>query len=341
MRYGEFLITGGAGFIGSHLAEKLVSLGKKVTIVDNFNDYYNPDIKKHNLRMLMNHPNVEIIEADICNKVKMAEIFEALGKSFSENGAIVHLAARAGVRPSIQEPELYQETNVQGTFNLAELAKTHRVRKFVFASSSSVYGERRDSGSDVAFKETDNVSKPVSPYAATKVMGENMLHTYSYLYGLEVVALRFFTVYGPRQRPDLAIHKFTGLIEAGKPITVYGDGSARRDFTYIDDILQGILGAIAYEDFSGTPFDVFNLGESKTTTVLEMIAMIEDALGKKAQLRFEPQHPADVSLTYADVSKARERLGYNPGIQPEVGIPKFVRWYREYLQLSQTQVSFA
>jgi UDP-glucuronate 4-epimerase len=327
-----FIITGGAGFIGSHLAKTLLDQGHHVAVIDNFNDYYDTRLKEYNISQLKNHAGFQLFKADITNKAELEAIFNQIGTSVANNGAIIHLAARAGVRPSILEPELYQQTNVAGTFYLAELAKRYGIQKFVFASSSSVYGERAGQANTDGFKETDDVSKPVSPYAATKIMGENMLHTYSYLDGLQVVALRFFTVYGPRQRPDLAIHKFAKLIDQGKPITVFGDGSARRDFTFIEDIIQGITGAIEFNQFTGTPFEVFNLGESHTTSVHDMIALIEAAMGKKAVLQFEDRHPADVTITFANVDKAKQLLNYNPSTKPDVGIGRFVDWFYQFKQ---------
>jgi UDP-glucuronate 4-epimerase len=234
------------------------------------------------------------------------------------------LAARAGVRPSLLEPLLYLNANVTGTLHLAELARQHGIKKFVFASSSSVYG---DSPETVPFQEDQDISRPISPYASTKAMGESLLHTYSHLHGLQVVCLRFFTVYGAAQRPDLAIHKFTKLIDQGKPIPVFGDGTARRDFTYIDDIIHGVMSSIAYES---TPYEIFNLGESQTTTVSQLIELIEQALGKSAIIDRHPPQPGDVSVTYADISKAKRMLGYQPSTKIESGIPKFVAWYRDY-----------
>jgi UDP-glucuronate 4-epimerase len=252
----------------------------------------------------------------------MADVFASHGEAF-KTGGIVHLAARAGVRPSLMEPRLYLETNVTGTLNLAELARQYGVKKFVFASSSSVYG---DSSDRVPFQEDQDITRPISPYASTKAMGESLLHTYCHLHGLQVVGLRFFTVYGAGQRPDLAIHKFTRLIDEGKPIPVFGDGSTRRDYTFIEDILQGILASIAYE---ATPYEIFNLGESHTTTLAELIETIESALGKQAIIDRQPLQPGDVPITYADISKAKQLLGYNPTTLIRDGVPRFVEWYRE------------
>jgi len=318
-----YLVTGGAGFIGSHLVGHLLADGATVVVVDDFNDFYDPTIKQQNIAAFTDNPQFHLVRADIRDQVALTEVFNTFGAQL-RSGGIIHLAARAGVRPSLKEPRLYLETNVTGTLNLAELAKTYEVSKFVFASSSSVYG---DSPNQVPFTETQDISKPISPYASTKHMGESLLHSYHHLYGLNVVALRFFTVYGPAQRPDLAIHKFTKLIDNGKPIPVFGDGSTRRDYTYADDIMQGVLAAIMYD---ATPFEVFNLGESQTTTLAELIGLIETSLGKTAVIERQPLQPGDVPITYANIDKARQLLGYNPTTPVAEGIPKFVDWYLNY-----------
>lgn len=332
-----FLVTGGAGFIGSHLIKALLTDGADVVVVDDFNDYYDPAIKEHNLASVQN--DIKLYRADIRDTKALEGIFQQHGKSL-QHGGIVHLAARAGVRPSLKEPRLYLETNVTGTLNLAEMAKAYEISRFIFASSSSVYG---DSPETVPFKESQDVSHPISPYAATKVMGEHLLHSYSHLYGLAVTCLRFFTVYGAGQRPDLAIHKFTKLIDEGQPIPVFGDGSTRRDYTYIDDIIQGVTAGIDYRhDPSKTPFDIFNLGESQTTSLADLIAHIESAVGKKAQIDRQPTQPGDVSVTFADISKSRDVLGYSPQTQIAQGIPLFVEWYRAYKmeKTSTTSIAF-
>lgn len=316
----RYLVTGGAGFIGSHLVKALLDRGAEVIVVDEFNDFYDPAIKEANLHPFAHHPRFRLYRQDIREFIGLRDIFEAHGHGL-QSGGIVHLAARAGVRPSLREPRLYLETNVTGTLNLAELAREFGVKKFVFASSSSVYG---DSPERVPFREDQDISRPISPYASTKAMGESLLHTYSHLYGLQVVALRFFTVYGPGQRPDLAIHKFTRLIDEGRPIPVFGDGSTRRDYTYIDDIIQGVLGAI---DYAATPYEIFNLGESQTTELSTLIGLIEQALGKQAVIDRQPLQPGDVSVTYADIDKARRLLGYHPQTRIPEGIPRFVEWY--------------
>ncbi len=310
----QILLTGGAGFIGSHLAELLIDEGGwDLTIVDNLNDFYSPEIKRANLAALGG--NVDFYEADIRDG-------DALKKVFSEKrfDAIVHLAARAGVRPSLQEPRLYAETNVTGTLNLLELARTYEVPQFVFGSSSSVYGIN----SKVPFAESDKIVNPISPYAATKAAGELLCHTYSHLYGFRTVCLRFFTVYGARQRPDLAIHKFASQITTGEPIKVFGDGTTRRDYTYVDDIIQGVRAAI---DYDASMHEAFNLGESETTELSRLIELLENSLGKKAVIDRQPMQPGDVPITFADISKSRELLGYKPKTKIEEGIAKFVEWF--------------
>lgn len=321
------LVTGGAGFIGSHLVENLlVQGGWHVTIVDDLNDFYSPEIKRANLSSFDGDPAAEFIEADIRDEKALAEIF---GRRRFE--MIVHLAARAGVRPSLAEPRLYNETNVCGTLNLLELARIHGVGQFVFGSSSSVYGISRN----VPFAEDDSIRKPISPYAATKAAGELLCHTYSHLYDIRTICLRFFTVYGARQRPDLAIHKFTRLIAEGQPIPVYGDGTTRRDYTYIDDIIQGVREAMDYTD---SMHEIINLGESETTELRRLIELIEENLGIKAIVDLQPVQPGDVPLTYADISKARRLLGYDPQTKIEEGLPRFVEWFRSAYakQIAQT-----
>lgn len=318
-----YLITGGAGFIGSHLTKALLDAGAGVIVVDEFNDFYDPAIKEANVAPFLNNSHFRLYRKDIREFIGLRDIFEHHGRAL-QSGGIIHLAARAGVRPSLKEPRLYLDTNVTGTLNLADLAREFGVKKFVFASSSSVYG---DSPDRVPFREDQDISKPISPYASTKAMGESLLYTYCHLYKLQVVALRFFTVYGAGQRPDLAIHKFTRLIDEGKPIPVFGDGSSRRDYTYIDDIIQGVLAATAYDK---TPYEIFNLGESQTTELGTLISLIEQSLGKKAVIDRQPRQPGDVSVTFADISKAHRLLGYNPKTKIRDGIPKFVDWYQHY-----------
>ena len=313
----NILITGGAGFIGSHLVDRLLSEGNwQITVIDDLNDFYSPDIKRSNISSHVGNAAYEFVEGDIRCSETAKDVFD-----HGNFDSIVHLAARAGVRPSLLEPKLYVETNINGTMNLLELAREFGVKQFVFGSSSSVYGIN----SKVPFSEEDKIFQPISPYAATKAAGELLCHTYSHLYGIRTVCLRFFTVYGARQRPDLAIHKFTKLITEGRPIQVFGDGSTRRDYTYVDDIIQGVRASI---DYDGSMHEVFNLGESETTELIRLIELIEDAVGQKAVIDRQPMQPGDVPVTFADISKARQMLGYNPQTKIEDGIPKFVEWYR-------------
>ena len=309
----KILVTGGAGFIGSHLVRALLARGDDVSVIDDFNDFYNPAVKRKNLEEV--HRSIRLHEGDICDKRTVLDTI-----SRERPDAIVHLAARAGVRPSVQSPELYLQTNVTGTFNLLDAARQCGVARFAFASSSSVYGASRE----VPFREDQALTQTLSPYAGTKIAGEHLCSNYSHLYGLRVVCLRLFTVYGPRQRPDLSINKFTNLIYHAKPIEVYGDGTARRDFTYIDDTVQGIMASLGYD---GSAFEVFNLGENQTVELKTVIAEIERALEKKAMIQFQPPVPGDMPQTYADISKARKLLGYHPTTTIQIGIPKFVTWY--------------
>jgi UDP-glucuronate 4-epimerase len=313
----NILVTGGAGFIGSHLVDGLLAEGSwRVTVVDDFNDFYAPEVKRENVRSHLQHEPYRLVEADIRER-------EALTRIFAETkfDVIVHLAARAGVRPSLSQPQLYNETNITGTLHLLELARAHEIRQFVFGSSSSVYGIN----AKVPFSEEDPIRQPISPYAATKAAGELLCHTYTHLYGIRSICLRFFTVYGARQRPDLAIHKFARLIDEGKPIPVFGDGTTRRDYTYIDDIITGVRAAI---DYRGSDYEVFNLGESRTVELNELIALLEKNLERQAVINRQPMQPGDVPQTFADVSKARRLLGYNPQTQIEEGISRFVKWFR-------------
>jgi UDP-glucuronate 4-epimerase len=314
----NILITGGAGFIGSHLVDRLLAeSGWRITVVDDFNDFYDPAIKRENVRARLGNPDFKLVEADIRN-------YEALSRAFAETDfdCIVHLAARAGVRPSLREPRLYVETNINGTLNLLELARVHGVKQFVFGSSSSVYGMN----AKVPFSEDDPIFNPISPYAATKAAGELVCHSYAHLYDMRIVCLRFFTVYGARQRPDLAIHKFAKLINAGKPIPVFGDGTTRRDYTYVDDIIAGVRAAIDYDQSN---YEVINLGESRTVELRELVKLLEKELDRHAEIDWQPPQPGDVPQTFADVTKARRLLGYNPQTQIEEGIGKFVEWFRQ------------
>ncbi len=309
----RILVTGGAGFIGSHLVEKLRGAGHAVAVLDDFNDFYDPQIKRENVAAF--EADVPVHQADLRDNNAVRNLFRR-----EKFDAIVHLAARAGVRPSIQEPQLYFDTNVNGTLHLLEAARVTGVERFVFASSSSVYGICET----VPFREDFHLTQTISPYAATKIAGEFLCSTYAHLYGLRVVALRYFTVYGPRQRPDLAIHKFTRRIFEGKPIDQFGDGRTRRDYTYIDDIIQGTMAALQYD---GPMFDVFNLGESETIELRELIGAIEQAVGKEARINQLPEQPGDVPRTCADISKARKLLGYDPKTPFREGLPKFVDWF--------------
>jgi UDP-glucuronate 4-epimerase len=318
MHQRNILVTGGAGFIGSHLVDRLLDEGGwRVTVVDDFNDFYDPAMKRANVALHLRREGYRLAEADIRERAALAGVFSA-----TDFNCVVHLAARAGVRPSLSEPLLYNETNVTGTLNLLELARAHKVRQFVFGSSSSVYGIN----AKVPFSEDDPTRQPISPYAATKAAGELLCHTYAHLYGLRCVALRFFTVYGVRQRPDLAIHKFAKLISAGRPIPVFGDGTTRRDYTYVDDIIAGVRAAINYD---ATMYEAINLGESRTVELRELIALLERELGREAIIDRQPPQPGDVPQTFADISKARRLLAYDPRTQIEDGIRKFVTWFKE------------
>src|SRR3954465_15736440 len=309
----RILVTGGAGFIGSHLVEKLLATGHQVVILDDFNDFYAPQIKHANIEGVAG--DVAVHHVDLCDGESVRNVFRR-----EKIDAIAHLAARAGVRPSIEQPRLYYDTNVTGTLHLLEAARLTGVRRFVFASSSSVYG----ASSTIPFSENQHLTQTLSPYAATKIAGEFLCSTYSHLYGLRVVALRYFTVYGPRQRPDLAIHQFAKRIYAGQPIDQFGDGSTRRDYTYIDDVIQGTMAAFKY---NGPRFDVFNLGESDTIQLKDLIAAIETTLRKEAKINRLPEQPGDMPLTCADISKARKLLGYNPTTRLNQGLPKFIEWF--------------
>ncbi|HYJ03609.1 MAG TPA: GDP-mannose 4,6-dehydratase [Chthoniobacterales bacterium] len=309
----RILVTGGAGFIGSHLVEKLLATGHEVSILDDFNDFYDPQIKRANVEGVAGEVaihRVDLRDSGAVNLLFHREKFDA----------VAHLAARAGVRPSIQQPQLYYDTNVGGTLHLLEAARLTGIERFIFASSSSVYGVSKT----VPFSESLHLTQTISPYASTKIAGEFLCSTYSHLYQMRIVALRFFTVYGARQRPDLAIHQFTKRIQAGQPIDQFGDGTTRRDYTYIDDIMQGVMAAFEY---NGPLFDIFNLGENDTIQLKDLIAAIEKTLGKKAQINQLPEQPGDMPVTCADISKARELLGYNPATPLSVGLPKFVDWF--------------
>jgi len=312
----NFLVTGGAGFIGSHLCERLTKLGHFVCALDDLNTFYALSIKQQNLRNLESVPKqFKLVQGDITDRASLDRLFQDF--KFDQ---VIHLAARAGVRPSLADPALYQRVNVEGTVNLLEAARLAGVRKFALASSSSVYGVN----AKLPFSEADPIFSPISPYAASKLACEALGHVYHHLYGMDIVMLRFFTVYGPRQRPDLAIHKFARLIASGKPIPVFGDGSAARDYTYVTDTVDGIIAA-TQKEFG---YEIFNLGESQTVTLSHLIELLEQALGKKAIIDRQPSQPGDVPITFANIDKARKSLGYNPKVKIEEGIPKFVEWFR-------------
>ncbi len=309
----NILVTGGAGFIGSHVVERLLSDGFTVTAVDNFDPFYAPRIKRRSIEAHLAHPAYKLLELDICD-------YDKLHRELNEPYcAIVHLAAKAGVRPSIQNPMLYQSVNVQGTQNLLELAKERGIELVVFASSSSVYGVNPNR----PWREDDHVLLPISPYASTKVSSELLGHVYSHLYDIRFIALRLFTVYGPRQRPDLAIHKFARLMLENRPIPVYGDGSSRRDYTYIDDIVRGIRAAI---DYRKSRYEVINLGNNTTVSLAELIETLESVLGTEAKREFLPEQPGDVSQTYADTTKSKELLGFRPKTELSSGVRTFAEW---------------
>ncbi|HKX46130.1 MAG TPA: GDP-mannose 4,6-dehydratase [Planctomycetota bacterium] len=307
------LITGGAGFIGSHVAEALLARGDEVTVLDNFNDFYDPRRKRANAERLT---AARVVEGDIRDRA-------AVGRLFAEGGfeAVVHLAAMAGVRPSLRDPLHYEDVNVRGTLILLEEIRKRPGLKHVFASSSSVYG----TNSKVPFTEADDIHHPISPYAATKRAGELHCFTFHHLYGVPTSCLRFFTVYGPRQRPEMAIHKFVRAALAGEPIPMYGDGSTRRDYTYIDDIVDGVVRSL--DRCAG--YEVYNLGESRTTSLAELIELVGRACGVAVAVERQPVQPGDVEITYADVTKARTQLGYDPHTTVADGLARFVAWYRE------------
>lgn len=313
----NFLVTGGAGFIGSHVCERLLGAGHAVWAFDDLNSFYDPQIKRRNLRDIQSLAKpFEFVHGDLVDRAALEDLFGSV--KFDQ---VIHLAARAGVRPSLAEPALYQRVNVEGTVNVLEAARHHGVKKITIASSSSVYGVN----AKVPFSESDPIFSAISPYAASKLACEALGHVYHHIYGLDVAMLRFFTVYGPRQRPDLAIHKFAQLISTGKPIPVFGDGRTARDYTYITDIVDGIM-ACTQKEFG---FEIFNLGESQTVTLSQLIELLEKSLGKTAILDRQPPQPGDVPITFAAVAKARAKLGYHPRVKIADGIPLFVDWFRK------------
>ncbi|HEV2150384.1 MAG TPA: NAD-dependent epimerase/dehydratase family protein [Longimicrobiaceae bacterium] len=318
----RLIVTGGAGFIGSHLCERLLERGHAVLAVDNFDTFYDPRIKRQNVADLSSLPGFSLVEADVSEPAELQERIAAAGWDGAD--AMVHLAARAGVRPSIADPLLYSRVNVEGTLAALETARKLGISRFVFGSSSSVYGN----SPRVPFSESDPVDHPISPYAATKRAAELLCSTYHHLYGMSVVCLRFFTVYGPRQRPDLAIHKFARMMDAGEPIPMYGDGTTERDYTYVDDILQGIEAAIGYTGTHPGAFEIVNLGESRTVPLRGLVDLLADAMGASPRIEWLPPQPGDVERTYADIRKARDLLGYAPETPIEEGLPRFVDWFR-------------
>lgn len=309
------LVTGGAGFIGSHLVDSLLATGWRVTDFDSFDPFYDVSIKERNVASHLRHPQYRLVRGDLRDAAAMRALLE------SRYDVIVHLAAKAGVRPSIEDPTAYTEVNVAGTQNLLELARTCGVRQFVFASSSSVYGVNPR----VPWREDDEGLRPISPYASTKLSGELLGHVYSHLYDMRFVALRFFTVYGPRQRPDLAIHKFARMMLKGLPIPLFGDGSTRRDYTFIDDIIKGVRAAMAYD---ASRYEVFNLGNNQTVTLNEMVSGLEQALGVRAVLERRPEKPGDVPQTWASIDRARQLLSYEPSTSYPEGVRRFAEWLR-------------
>lgn len=310
----KILVTGGAGFIASHLCEALLAEGAEIVVIDEFNDYYDPSIKRGNISGFLDQ--ITLVEGDLRDVALVDALFTE--HSFDK---VFHFAARAGVRPSIADPRLYVSANIDGTLNLLEGCRKTGVKQFVFASSSSVYGVNKK----VPFAEDDLIQRTISPYAATKLACEQLCSNYSHLFGIRCICLRFFTVYGPRQRPDLAISKFTHRIMAGEAIDQYGDGSTARDYTFVEDIINGVMAAGHY---TATDFEIINLGGSAANKLSELISSIEEILGKKAEINYLPDQPGDVPLTYADVSKAQRLLGYTPGTPLKKGLERYVEWVK-------------
>ena len=311
----KILVTGGAGFIGSHVCEALLARGDSVICLDNFNDYYDPKVKEENIKECLKNSSFSLIRPDITDYGELARIFDK-----NKIDKIIHLAARAGVRDSLTNPFIYEQVNVKGTLNLLELAKNHDVKKFVFGSSSSVYGLNKK----VPFSEGDNVDDIISIYGSTKRAAELLCKNYNQLFGLNVCCLRFFTVYGPRGRPDMAVHKFTRLINEGKEIPVFGDGHSKRDYTFVSDIVAGVLAALDKE----LGFEIINLGDSNSIELKYLISLIEENLGKRAKIKNMEMQPGDVPITFADISQAKRLLAYEPKVKIEEGIKRFVEWYR-------------
>jgi UDP-glucuronate 4-epimerase len=322
----HILVTGGAGFIGSHLTRRLLGRGDRVTVLDNFNDFYDPARKRANFAALEGEPPPVLVEGDIRDAELVDRIFRE-GKF----DAVVHLAARAGVRPSLEQPILYEDVNCIGTLRLLEAARHHGPETFIFGSSSSVYGTNEK----VPFAESDEINQPISPYATTKRTGELLAYNYHHLYGLRISCLRFFTVYGPAQRPEMAIHKFTSLLARGEPVTLYGDGTTQRDYTYIDDIIDGTVAALDL----APGFEILNLGGSETTALADLVRWLADELAVEPRIEYLPDQPGDVPITYADVSKAHRVLGYSPKVPIRTGLRRFVEWYQEAAKATSPEPS--
>jgi UDP-glucuronate 4-epimerase len=322
------LVTGGAGFIGSHVVERLLARGDEVVILDDFNDYYDPATKERNLADVVGHPRLHVVRGDIADEEVVAH-----GFAVRPIRAVVHAAARAGVRPSLRDPLLYERTNIRGTLQILEQSRRTGVERVVFVSSSSVYGLT----AHVPFTEADPADRPISPYAATKRAGEVLCHAYHHLYGLPIACIRLFTVYGPRQRPDLAIHLFTHRIRRGEPIRIFGDGTSARDYTFVSDIVDGLFAALDRPQPFG--YEIFNLGNSHPVRLNNLVRLIEDSLGRRAVVEHRPEQPGDVQITCADIRKAQRLLGYRPCVPIEEGIQRFCSWYlreqdREWLETS-------
>lgn len=316
----NYLITGGAGFIGSHLVDELLAQGNTVICLDNFDDFYDPAIKKKNIKTALQDTKFKLVEGDIRDRTVLENCFRN-----DHIYMVIHLAARAGVRPSIEQPELYYDVNVKGTLTLLEVMKEYNIKKMIFASSSSVYGNNKK----VPFSEDDNVDYPISPYAATKKACELMCYNYFHLYNFGIFCLRFFTVYGPRQRPEMAIHNFSKRIFNEEKISLFGDGNSKRDYTYIDDIISGIISAI--DNLKG--FEIINLGNSETIALPDLVKKLEGIINKKAETEWLPKQPGDVDITYADINKAGKMLGYNPEFPINEGLKKFIEWLIKYTSL--------
>jgi UDP-glucuronate 4-epimerase len=319
----HILVTGGAGFIGSHLTRRLLARGDRVTVLDDFNDFYDPARKRENVASFLARPGYRLVEGDIRDEAKVDRLY-AEGRF----DAVVHLAARAGVRPSLNEPILYEDVNCIGTLRLLEAARRHGPKTFIFGSSSSVYGINEK----VPFSEADEVNQPISPYATTKRTGELLCYNYHHLYGFRVACLRFFTVFGPGQRPEMAIHKFTDLLWRDRAVPVFGDGGSRRDYTYVDDIVDGLTAALDL----APGFEILNLGGAETTSLRDLVLWIAEELAVKPRIDYLPAQPGDVPITYADVSKAARILGYSPKVPIREGLRRFVSWYRERAERLET-----